>query len=332
MNMLMTRDIVTSYGPSGREAVVSKVIAGYIKDHCDKLYEDALGNLIAYKKGRSGKKVMLSAHMDQIGFAVLDVDDNGFLRVANVGGIGAYTSLGCAVVFENGQRGAIGKETEGVEAGKLSLGQVFIDIGAKSKEEALEKVSIGDMAVYDPNWMELNGRLCAGALDDRIGCAIVVEAFLAAPDTHDVYAVFTVQEEVGYRGAGVAAYAIEPDFAINFDVTGNGDTPKSSPLAVALGKGAAIKVMDRSVIVPPRAREFLKDCANEAGVAFQMEVLPYGGTDTSSIQRSRAGVVSSCISVPCRYVHSPVEMVDMQDVEGALKMTVAALGRENLPL
>lgn len=328
----MTKAVVMAYGPSGRERTAGDVIKSFIEKYSDDIYYDALGNLIALRKGTSGKKVMLSAHMDQIGLIVTDIDEKGFLRVAPVGGIGASSCLGRAFRFENGVCAVAFWEQKDVEPGKATIANCFLDIGAKDRAQVEKLVSIGDMAVYAPLWQELGDNVSCAYLDDRIGCAIAAQAFIDAKTPHDLYAVFTVQEEVGCRGAGVAAYAIEPDFNINFDVTGCGDTPKAHPLAIALGKGAAIKVMDRSVIVPVSARRFLQDCADENGIPWQSEVLPYGGTDTSGVQRSRAGVAACCISLACRYVHSAHETVSRADVQGALALTKAALAKAELPV
>ena len=327
----MIKDIVTSYGPAGRETTVSKTIRKYIEPLVDEVYYDALGNLIAHKKGTSGKKIMLSAHMDQIGFIVTDIDENGFLRVATVGGVNPHMVLSQGVVFENGVKGLVYMETKDPSYASLDISKLFIDICAASKEEAEKLVEIGDMAVYRPDFVDMGKRISCAAMDDRIGCAVMIEAFKKANTEHDIYLVFTVQEEVGCRGAGVAAYAIEPDFNINFDVTSFGDTPNATFVNISLGKGAAIKVMDSSVIVPTAAREFLESCANEIGAKFQREILRAGGTDTSAVQKSRCGVMASCISIPCRYVHSQVEMVDMDDVNACVDITACALSRKELP-
>ena len=327
----MLKSILAAYGPSGREQTVSDVIRGYVEPFADEVYNDALGNLIAVKKGTSGKKVMLSAHMDQIGLIVVDIDEKGFLRVSNVGGVNPVISAAREVRFENGTRGVTYFETEKHGVKDTTMPELFVDIGATSREEAEAKVQIGDVAVYATNFVEMGNRISSGALDDRIACAAVVEAFRTMQNVHDVYAVFTVQEEVGLRGAGAAAYAIEPDLNISLDVTGTGDTPKCSRMSVKLGAGAAVKVMDSSVIVPPVVRAFLEKAAEENNIRVQPEVLRGGGTDTGAVQRTRSGVLSGCISIPTRYIHSPVETADLADYEAAVQLVRAAVAKKDLP-
>lgn len=327
----MLKSILAAYGPSGREQTVSDVIRGYVEPFADEVYNDALGNLIAVKKGTTGKKVMLSAHMDQIGLIVVDIDEKGFLRVSNVGGVNPVISAAREVRFENGTRGVTYFETEKHGVKDTTMPELFVDIGAASREEAETKVQIGDVAVYVTNFIEMGGRISSGALDDRIACAAVAEAFRTMQNVHDVYAVFTVQEEVGLRGAGAAAYAIEPDLNISLDVTGTGDTPKCSRMSVKLGAGAAVKVMDSSVIVPPVVRAFLEKAAEENNIRVQPEVLRGGGTDTGAVQRTRSGVLSGCISIPTRYIHSPVETADLADYEAAVQLVCAAVAKKELP-
>lgn len=331
LNREMLKTVLTTYGPSGHEKKISDVIKGYLEGYCDEIYNDILGNLIAYKKGTSGKKVMLSAHMDQIGLIVVDIDDKGFLRVSNVGGVNPTITLARDVVFENGVKGVVHYETEKKKAGEIVLNEIFVDIGASTKEEAQEKVSIGDMAVYAPHYVDMGKRIACGAMDNRVCCAQIIEIMRALKSEHDVYAVFTVQEEVGLRGAGAAAYNIEPDLNINMDVTTCGDMPNASLMSVSLGEGAAIKVMDSSVIVPQSVRRFLIDVANENGIKWQNEVLRGGGTDTSAVQKSRGGVLACCISVPTRYIHSPVETIDAEDVENGIKLVLEALKKSEIP-
>ena len=327
-NIIM--DILSAYGPSGREETVSDVIKTYVAPLADEVYTDKLGNLIAHKKG-AGKKVMLSAHMDQIGLIVTDIDDKGFLRISNVGGVNAPLTVGRPVKFDNGTKGVTYYETKDKKLGDAALKDMFIDVGAKTRAQAEMLVNIGDVAVYDTPFVEMGRRLSSGAMDNRICCAIIVEAMKELSTDHDVYAVFTTQEEVGLRGAMPAAYALEPDFNLNLDVTLCGDTPECGRMSVSLGKGPTVKLMDSSVIVPMSVRKFMQGVAERNGIPYQNEVLYGGGTDTAAAQRSRAGVLAGCISIPCRYVHSPVETVDMDDVENAVKFVRAILAEKELP-
>ena len=334
IDMNMIKEIVKAYGPSGREEQVALVIRSFVEPLVDEVYTDALGNLIAHKKGISGKKLMFIAHMDQIGLVVTDIDDNGFLRVANVGGVSPAMFSARAVRFENGVRGVTHFETQDVgfmNPGKTTVGQLFIDIGAASKEEAEELVGLGDMAVVEAEFLDLGKRISCGAMDNRICCAAVVEALKDMKSDHDIYAVFSVQEEVGIRGAGAAAYAIQPDLCINLDVTLYGDTPKCVPMAMKLGRGAAVKIMDASVIVAPVVYTWLEDVAKKNDIPYQRDVMRMGGTDTSAVQKSRGGVLVGGISIPLRYMHSPVETADKSDFEAAASLLRAAAMEKELP-
>lgn len=326
------KKILQAYGPTGHEDNISAVLKEIVAPYADEVYNDVLGNLIAVKKGVSGKKVMLSAHMDQIGLIVVGIHEKGFLYVSNVGGVSPITTVAREVVFENGVRGVTYFENTDKHGVKdVAMKELYVDIGCESREEAEKKVSIGDMAVYVTNFVDMGNRIACGALDDRVCCAIVAEAMKEMTSEHDVYAVFTVQEEVGLRGAGAAAYAIEPDLNISLDVTGVGDIPECTPMSVELGKGPTVKVMDSSVIVPPVVRAFIENAGSKAGVPWQREVLRAGGTDTGAVQRTRGGILSGCISIGTRYIHSPVETADMRDVENAVKLVCACLKEKELP-
>lgn len=334
MDKKMMSDVLGAYGPSGREETVARVIADYIKPYCDEVYSDVLGNLIGVKKGTSGKKIMLTAHMDQIGFVVMGYEEDGFLRVSNIGGILPPLSMAREVVFENGTKGVTYFETEVTRDKRAvaSIANMYIDIGAKTAAEAEALAGIGEVGVFVSQVVELaNGRIASGAQDNRICCFAIMEVLKTMRTPHDVYAVFTVQEEVGLRGAGSAAFAIEPDLNINLDVTTTGDTPKAPKMSVALGQGPAVKMMDSSVIIPMQVRKFMEETAKSANIAFQREVLRGGGTDTAVVQRTKSGILAGCISIPCRYVHTPTETVDLSDVQGAINLLNALVAQENLP-
>ena len=327
MNMQLLKDILTGYGVSGHEGRVRGIIERALEGHADSMTTDVMGNLIAVKKGSgAGGKIMLCAHMDHIGLAVIDADKHGFVRVCNVGGIHASNMVSGHVVFENGVCGVVGADEK--VKGALKVSDLYIDIGAESREEALQMVSIGDMCVMQPRVSMLGAhRMASPAMDDRIACFILCEAMRRLDDCeNDIYAVFSVQEEVGLRGAQTAAHAICPDMGIAIDVTGVGDVPKAeTKIAVSLGKGAAIKIMDRSLIATPAVVELMETAARENGIAVQREVLPYGGTDGGAIQRSGCGVPAGVISIPCRYIHSEAETVDLRDVQAALDLLIACV-------
>lgn len=328
MNMQLLSDILSGYGPSGREGHVRAIIERALDGHVDSLETDVMGNLIAVKKGDgTGRRIMLSSHMDHIGLAVIDADENGFLRVAAVGGVSAAGMCGVHVVFENGVQGVVGKDGSAKES--VTVENLFVDIGAKDREAALSMVEQGDMCVMKPGITRLGEhRIASPAMDDRIACFVQLEAMLALPEglKNDVVAVFSVQEEVGLRGAKTAAYQVKPDLGIGIDVTPAGDVPEAaSRLPVKLGGGAAVKIMDRSLICTPDVVHTMLETARENGIAVQREVLPYGGTDGGAIQRSRCGVPTGVISIPCRYVHSTAETVDMRDVQAALDLLLAVV-------
>jgi len=319
---LLTK-LTEAYGPSGSEGPVRELIRKEVEPYVDEIRVDALGNLICLKKGTGGKKVLLDAHMDEIGLMVTHIDKDGFLRYGTIGGVNPFISLGQRVYFENGTFGVIGSER--VDDPKdLKTEKLFVDIGAKNKEEASAKVKVGDSAAFFQPAVCLGSRFVAKALDDRAACAVLIETLKRVGETaHDIYAVFATQEEVGLRGARVAAFGIEPDVGIAIDVTRTGDTPKSITMDVSLGAGAAIKVKDSSLICTPALRDYMVKMAQEKGIRYQMEVLEAGGTDSGAIQMTKAGIPAGVISIPCRYIHSPCEMVDLDDVEECVKLTVA---------
>ena len=247
--------VAGAFGPSGREDAVRETIAEIAGAYIDDVTTDALGNLICRKKGaKNGKKLLFAAHMDSIGVVATYIEDKGFIRFSQIGGLYVGDLLNIQVKFANGTRGVISYE-EKTPLKDLTLDNLFIDIGAKDAEEARKLVQIGDFAVYEAPRFEQNGVLCGPYLDNRIGCVtllLMMEQLADKEIENDLYFVFTAQEEVGLRGAGAAAFAVEPDAAIAVDVTDTGDLPEmKSAMAVELGKGPAVKVMDRSVICTP---------------------------------------------------------------------------------
>ena len=324
------RTLVEAFGPSGYETQVTDIIQSMIKDVVDEIRTDALGNLVAIKKGKSGKKIMFAAHTDEIGLVVTHVDDKGFLRFLNVGGVSPFTLQGGRVRFANGTIGVIGREKG--DPKEVSLDKLFIDIGAETKEEAETKVSVGDFAIMHREFTDLGYRLTSKAMDDRIGCVVLIESLRqlsGQTPENDLYMVFTSQEEVGIRGARTSAYDINPDLGIALDVTLTGDTPEAPRMEVGLGKGAAIKVKDSSLVTHPKVKAMMTQLAQAKDIPDQFEVLERGGTDAGAIHLSRAGVPSGTISIPCRYVHSVSEMVDIRDVQACVDL-VGEIAHANL--
>jgi endoglucanase len=323
------KQLTETYGPSGQEERITDLIKNEIKDDVDEIEIDNMGNLIALKKGNSNKKFMLAAHMDQVGLIVTHIDEDGFIRFSNVGGVSPYILLGERIIFANGVEGTIGKEK--LESIKdLKFSKMYIDIGLESDEEVREKIEIGDVAIYKRECSDLDKRLLAPALDDRIGCAILISTIKNLSEVeNDTYFVFTVQEEVGIRGSQTSAFKINPDLGIAVDLTATGDTPESRTMSVSLGEGPAIKVKDRSVITHPKVKDLLIKVAKREGIPYQFEVLEFGGTDAGSIHLTREGVPTGVLSIPARYIHTPGEMVDYSDVENGVKLLSGVL-QENL--
>ncbi|MCX7903219.1 MAG: M42 family metallopeptidase [Caloramator sp.] len=316
--MDLLRDLVSIYGPSGREDLVAEFIIEHIKDYVDEVQKDALGNVIALKRGKGRKKVMLAAHMDQIGVMVTFIDENGFLRFSNIGGLSPYSLLYKRIVFKNGVEGIISKEQK-ADIKELTLKELYIDIGASTKEEASQKVKIGDFGVFQSDFQELGERVVGAAFDDRLGCYVLLEVAKQIEESeNDIYFVFTTQEEVGLRGAKVSAFRIEPDLAIAVDVTGTGDTPNCNKMAVKLGEGVAIKIMDRAFIVHPKVKDLLVKIAEENKIKYQFEILEMGTTDAAEIFTTKTGVPTGVISIPTRYIHSHCEMADKRDIKAAI--------------
>ncbi len=329
MNDLIKK-LVEIPGPSGYEDKIRAAVQEEIQDFADEIRVDALGNLIARKgkKQANGMRIMISAHIDEIGLMVTHVDANGFVRFIGIGGINPLTCLGGRVLFMNGVRGVIGIEKlEGKEI--PTLDKLFIDVGATSQENC--PVGVGDVCGFERPFMALGDRLVAKSMDDRIAAVVSIETMRALKkNPHEVYFVFSVQEEVGLRGAITAAYGVDPDLGLAVDVTRSGDTPKTIKMETALGKGPAIKVRDASFIADPRVVNWMVNTAKSEGIPYQMEVLEAGGTDGRAIQLTRAGVPAGCLSIACRYIHSPSEMVDANDVKNAVKLLTALLSKEVL--
>ncbi len=322
------KQVALVHGVSGKEHAVADKIKELIAPYCDESYTDALGNLIAVKHGvgEDRRKVMLCAHMDEIGFIVNYIEDSGFIRVAPVGGISFVACAYGEVISENGTHGVLVPNAD-VKPADYKPDLFYIDIGADNKKNAERKVKIGDTFVLRSSISKLCGQRVVGRpLDDRAGCAALIEIakkIAAEPINDDVYYAFTVQEEVGCRGSKTAAFEIAPDISLTFDVTGTGDSAGSKPMAVKLGGGAAIKIKDSSVICDIGVVESLIAISKEQNIKSQLEILTYGGTDTSSIQMTASGCRAGALSIPSRYIHSGVEMIDMNDFHACIELAVA---------
>lgn len=316
-------DLTSAFGPSGCEQEISQVIEGLAKPYVDEISRDVMGNLICHKKG-SGPRVMLSAHMDSLGLVATHIDEKGFVHVGAVGGVHPVEVLYTPVRFQNGVRGLV-CAPEDADMSKLKVTDLLIDLGAADREEAEKQVQVGDVAVYDTVTQAAGGRAFSPYMDDRIGCLVLLMAMEQLGETdNDLYFVFSSQEEVGCRGAKTAAWAIDPDYGIAVDVCGTDDKPGSKHAVSALcGKGAAVNVMDHSVICHPEVVKKLVSLAEEKGIPVQKSVSRRGGTDAGPIHQTRAGVYTGGISIPCRYVHTPTELVDLGDVKACADLAAA---------
>jgi len=267
---------------------------------------------------------MLAGHMDEIGLMATHIDENGFIRFTGLGGIRLTALTGGRVRFMDGTPGVISTERLTDLTKAPTLEQCFIDVGASSRKDC--PIKVGDVCAFERPFLDLGNRLIAKSMDDRIGCAVMIETLRALKSfPHELYFVFTTQEEVGLRGATTSAFGVDPDLGLSVDVTATGDTPKGSKMEVALGKGPAVKVKDGGMLADPRIVNWMTRTAEKTKIPYQREVLEGGTTDARAIQVAHAGVPAGCLSVPTRYVHSPSEMVDTGDVQNSVKLLVALL-------
>lgn len=330
MDLLKTLQAINAcHGPAGDESEVSEVLEKLAMPFVDECYQDTLGNLIAHKKG-SGSRVMFAAHMDSIGCIVTYIEKEGYVRFCKVGGLHATDLIATPVRFKNGVRGVICL-SEAVDPKDMTLDDLYIDIGAHDADEAKAMIKIGDTAVYDTPTYAVGDRIVSPYMDNRISCMVLLMAMETLQNSeNDLYFVFTSQEEVGLRGAKTAAYSVDPDYGIAVDVTVSADELGTKHAGSSkLGSGAAIKVMDTSVICHPQMVSKLETLAKERGIDAQMDIIKAGGTDAGSIHISKMGVLTGGISIPCRYIHSPQEMVDRGDVEACARL-VAAFAESDL--
>jgi putative aminopeptidase FrvX len=325
----LIKKLAEAWGPPGFEHHVRSLIRTEVEDVADEITVDALGNMVC-RVGNGPQRVMTAAHMDEIGLIVGFIDRQGFARFAPIGGLSPATLLGARVRFENGVIGTIGVDHQFTKRRELPLHSGFyIDISQDGDRNA--DVQVGDPAAFVADVFRRGDRIVGKCLDDRVGCAIQIEAMrrIKAKGTpHSLYFAFTVQEEVGVRGAAPAAFGIEPDFAIAIDATATGDVPHGRDMAVSLGDGAAIKARDTGLIVPGPVKDLMVRRAQEAGVLFQIEVLELGTTDGKVIQNVRSGVPTGAISFPVRYVHTTSETADLHDIEAVIALLVEILTKE----
>ncbi len=326
------RDLVNLTGPSGQEEDVARHLVRKLEHLADEVRVDALGNVIAHRKGKgTGPSLVISAHMDEIGFIVRRIDPDGYLRFEKLGGHDDRILL-AQRVWVRGAKGRL-MGVIGCKSAHLSVGdrdrvvkhtEMYIDIGARNADDVRAMgVSVGDPVGYVGELAEVGlntGRYIAHGLDDRAGCALqlhLLEELREVELAGDLYAVFSVQEEVGLRGARTAGQAIQADVALAIDMTAADDTPDTGTRHLRLGEGPGIKIMDNSLLAHPAIRRALLRAAEAAGVTTQPEILTGIGTDAGALHQAGPGAPTGALSVANRYTHSPIEMVDIRDLEGA---------------
>ena len=326
-------------GVSGREAPVRQFLQDLLKPYADQIHTDRLGNLIVYKKGYSDKNLILCAHMDEVGLMVRYIDERGFLYVVAVGGIDPRTLLAQRVRIQTKKGeifGVIGTKpahvtTEAERAKAIPMRELYIDTGLPAKQ-VRECVEVGDSVVLDREYKELSGnRICAKALDNRAGVFVLAELIRAVKNPfYNIYAVFTVQEEVGLRGAKVAAFGIQADLGLSLDTTGAADIPGSAACEhiVSLGEGVGISLIDGYTITPYWLFEALKEICQQGNIRWQARVAPRGGNDAGAIHQDKTGVPACALSIPTRNIHSCVEVEDTLDIAAMFELVLYVMQHE----
>jgi endoglucanase len=335
--MKLMKELSEASGVSGVEGGIREIVRRELKGKVDEIREDAMGNLIAFKKGkaRNPKKIMIAAHMDEIGFYVRHIDEKGFLRINPAGGFDTrnlfsrrahvHTATGVIPGLIEPAGKPIHMSTPEERAKYLDVNDFIVDLGLKG-EKAKDLVSVGDMVTLDAAFQELGEFWCGKAMDDRASVWVGIRAMqqLKQPK-NDVYSVFTVQEEVGLRGATTSAFAVAPDIGIALDVTLACDTPgvPDDLKITELGKGASISVMNAAVISDRELVSEFVAIAKKGKIAYQIDILPRGGTDAGAMQRAGAGCRAITISTPCRWVHTTTECVHPDDMKSAVALVKA---------
>lgn len=326
---MLLKKLTEARGVSGNENEVREIIINEIKDYVDDIQVDRIGNIIAFKKGEiDTPRLMIAAHMDEVGLMITKIEDSGLLKFTCVGGIDQRVLVSKPVIVGNKKvNGVIGskpihmqKRTEWKKA--LDYKELYIDIGVSSKEEAEKLVKVGEYASFLSNYVEFGDELVkAKSLDDRVGCSILID-ILKTKTKLSIYGVFTVMEEIGLVGAGPAAYRIEPDIGIVLEGTTCSDVPgiEGHLLATELGKGPAISLMDRTTVFNKDLRKFIIDIAKENNIPYQLRRTTFGGNDSGKIHLAKEGSVTATISVPCRYIHSPISVMSKNDYTNAEKL------------
>ncbi len=333
----LLKEICKVPGAPGFEKRIRDFVTDLVRPFVDEIKVDNMGSIIALKKGVSDKKVLVAAHLDEISFIVSHIDDDGYIRIHPLGGFDPKTLTAQRVII-HGRKDLMGvmgskpihimKPEERNKAPQLQ--DYFVDVGLP-KEAVCKLVAVGDPITRERELIEVGNCVNSKSIDNRVSVFILMEALRELKDQQlpcDFYAAFTVQEEVGLRGAMSVAHQVNPDFGLALDTTIAFDVPGAQPheMVTRLGKGCAIKIMDGSVISDSRMVEFLKDQANKNEIRWQAEILPAGGTDTAALQRyGKNGAISGAISVPTRHIHSVIEMANKEDIRSAIELLKAAV-------
>lgn len=341
----LLKKLLDASGVSGYEDEIGKIMAQELKKSCDEVHIDNFGNVIA-RKGKGAKKIMLAAHMDEIGLAVKHINNNGYVNFIKVGGIDDRILPGQRVVIKaktGDVFGIIGVKPPHLQKEEdrkqpLKYEDMFIDIGCRSKEEALKKVNLADSVIFEPNSGVLNGKLCYGkAIDNRLGCFALLKIMEKVKKTGaQVYAVATAQEEVGLKGARTSSFKINPDLAIAVDTTVAGDTPliRETESSIKLGDGVAITMIEasgRGLIVNSKVKDLFIETAKKNKIKYQIDVVEGGMTDGAIIYMNREGVLTGVLAIPARYVHCPTGVFNMDDINSAVELAaniVESVSRE----
>lgn len=321
-NTKLTKELCELYGPTGREQKVAAYIQEKIRGHVDEMWVDCLGNLIAHKKG-PGKKVVLSAHMDQLGLMIKTIDEKGFGRIGALGSIKPYNLIDSRIQTESGVQGVLICEKK-EDMGKITHHDLYIDFAMLSPEKVREKVHIGEVAITKSEYYENEDCVMMQCLDDRIGCMIVIDSILRdVKNINDMYYVFSVQEEIGCFGAMTSTYALKPDLFITFDVACTGDELRGIRTDIKLGAGAGIKAMDYFMIVNQYVVDTLVQIADNNAIKYQIEVSENGGTDAHTAQLVQNGIKAGAITIPTRNIHSRDEIICKEDILNCIRMAMA---------
>ncbi len=336
---MLLKKLTEANAVSGNENSVREIIISEIEKYCTNVKVDKMGNVIAFKQGTEGNhnSIMLSAHMDEVGFIVTGITDKGYINFKPVGSVDDRVLLSKKVTIGDAKvSGVIGLRAVHLQKPEerrqiVKVKDMYIDIGTKNKAEAEKKVQLGDYIAFDSEFISFgDNRIKAKALDDRVGCAVLVE-MLKEDFPSDVYACFTVQEEVGLRGAQVAAYNVNPHVAIVVEGTTCSDVPGADEheYSTVMGEGAAISFMDKSSYADKRLLSFLYELAQKHKVNVQYKRTVSGGNDSGKIQLSGNGTVTCVISVPVRYIHSPVSVMKLDDYESVKSLVKLFLNEVN---